>query len=109
VREVVQVCALNLRPGRCQNLADHSRKPSRHLLLDRSDEVIAGIDLSGLRAIVTGANSGVCVETARPLASAGAATGSPSTHSSPGQMTIDGTLGLADAAGFKCGPLICFS
>jgi hypothetical protein len=61
-----------LRPGRCQNPADHSRKPSRHLLLDRSDEVIAGIDLSGLRAIVTGANSDVCVETARPLASAGA-------------------------------------
>jgi hypothetical protein len=36
VREIVRVCALTLRPDRCQNPADHSRKPSRHLLLDRS-------------------------------------------------------------------------
>jgi NAD(P)-dependent dehydrogenase (short-subunit alcohol dehydrogenase family) len=35
-------------------------------------EVIAGIDLSGKRAIVTGASSGIGVETARALASAGA-------------------------------------
>jgi len=35
-------------------------------------EVIAGVDLSGLRAIVTGASSGIGVETARALASAGA-------------------------------------
>ena len=36
-------------------------------------EVIAGIDLSGKRAIVTGGSSGIGVETARALASAGAA------------------------------------
>ncbi|MGF7237819.1 MAG: SDR family NAD(P)-dependent oxidoreductase [Frankia sp.] len=36
-------------------------------------EVIAGVDLSGRRAIVTGASSGIGVETARALASAGAA------------------------------------
>jgi NAD(P)-dependent dehydrogenase (short-subunit alcohol dehydrogenase family) len=36
-------------------------------------EVIAGIDLTGKRAIVTGASSGIGVETARALASAGAA------------------------------------
>jgi NAD(P)-dependent dehydrogenase (short-subunit alcohol dehydrogenase family) len=36
-------------------------------------EVIAGVDLSGKRAIVTGASSGIGVETARALASAGAA------------------------------------
>ena len=36
-------------------------------------EVIAGIDLSGRHAIVTGASSGIGVETARALASAGAA------------------------------------
>jgi NAD(P)-dependent dehydrogenase (short-subunit alcohol dehydrogenase family) len=36
-------------------------------------EVIAGIDLSGKRAIVTGASSGIGVETARALADAGAA------------------------------------
>jgi NAD(P)-dependent dehydrogenase (short-subunit alcohol dehydrogenase family) len=36
-------------------------------------EVIAGVDLSGKRAIVTGASSGIGVETARALANAGAA------------------------------------
>jgi NAD(P)-dependent dehydrogenase (short-subunit alcohol dehydrogenase family) len=36
-------------------------------------EVIAGVDLSGKRAIVTGASSGIGVETARALASTGAA------------------------------------
>ena len=36
-------------------------------------EVIAGVDLTGKRAIVTGASSGLGVETARALASAGAA------------------------------------
>ncbi len=35
-------------------------------------EVIAGIDLSGRRAIVTGASSGIGIETARALADAGA-------------------------------------
>ncbi|HEY9661049.1 MAG TPA: SDR family NAD(P)-dependent oxidoreductase, partial [Allocoleopsis sp.] len=35
-------------------------------------EVVEGIDLSGKRAIVTGAASGIGVETARALASAGA-------------------------------------
>jgi NAD(P)-dependent dehydrogenase (short-subunit alcohol dehydrogenase family) len=37
-----------------------------------AEDVISGIDLSGRRAIVTGANSGIGVETARALASAGA-------------------------------------
>src|SRR5215475_1018689 len=36
-------------------------------------EVVAGVDLSGKRAIVTGASSGIGVETARALAAAGAA------------------------------------
>ena len=35
-------------------------------------DVIAGIDLSGKRAVVTGASSGIGVETARALADAGA-------------------------------------
>ena len=35
-------------------------------------EVVAGVDLAGRRAIVTGASSGIGVETARALASAGA-------------------------------------
>ncbi|HET6269858.1 MAG TPA: SDR family NAD(P)-dependent oxidoreductase [Arthrobacter sp.] len=37
-----------------------------------ADEVIAGVDLSGKRAIVTGGASGIGVETARSLARAGA-------------------------------------
>jgi NAD(P)-dependent dehydrogenase (short-subunit alcohol dehydrogenase family) len=37
-----------------------------------ASEVIAGVDLTGKRAIVTGAASGIGVETARALASAGA-------------------------------------
>jgi NAD(P)-dependent dehydrogenase (short-subunit alcohol dehydrogenase family) len=36
-------------------------------------EVIAGVDLTGKRAVVTGASSGIGVETARALADAGAA------------------------------------
>jgi NAD(P)-dependent dehydrogenase (short-subunit alcohol dehydrogenase family) len=36
-------------------------------------EVIAGVDLSGKRAVITGASSGIGVETARALAGAGAA------------------------------------
>jgi hypothetical protein len=37
-----------------------------------ADEVIAGIDLSGRRAVVTGGASGIRIETARALAHAGA-------------------------------------
>jgi NAD(P)-dependent dehydrogenase (short-subunit alcohol dehydrogenase family) len=37
-----------------------------------ADDVIAGVDLTGRRAVVTGASSGIGVETARALASAGA-------------------------------------
>jgi NADPH-dependent 2,4-dienoyl-CoA reductase/sulfur reductase-like enzyme len=37
-----------------------------------ADEVVAGIDLTGRRAIVTGGASGIGVETARALARAGA-------------------------------------
>ncbi|MBU2662582.1 SDR family NAD(P)-dependent oxidoreductase [Actinoplanes bogorensis] len=37
-----------------------------------ADDVVAGLDLSGVRAIVTGASSGIGVETARSLARAGA-------------------------------------
>jgi NAD(P)-dependent dehydrogenase (short-subunit alcohol dehydrogenase family) len=38
-----------------------------------ADEVLVDVDLSGKRAVVTGAASGIGVETARALASAGAA------------------------------------
>jgi NAD(P)-dependent dehydrogenase (short-subunit alcohol dehydrogenase family) len=37
-----------------------------------ADDVLAGVDLSGIRAVVTGATSGLGAETARALAAAGA-------------------------------------
>jgi len=37
-----------------------------------ADDVVAGVDLTGVRAVVTGASSGIGVETARSLARAGA-------------------------------------
>ncbi|GGK73906.1 SDR family NAD(P)-dependent oxidoreductase [Mangrovihabitans endophyticus] len=37
-----------------------------------ADDVVAGLDLSGIRAVVTGASSGIGVETARSLARCGA-------------------------------------
>ena len=37
-----------------------------------ADEVLAGVDLSGRRAVVTGGNAGIGFETARSLARAGA-------------------------------------
>ena len=40
--------------------------------LSTADDVVEGIDLSGRRAVVTGAASGIGVETARSLARAGA-------------------------------------
>jgi hypothetical protein len=49
-----------------------SRITSRFGMDSTAAEVIAGIDLAGKRAIVTGASSGVGVETARALASANA-------------------------------------
>ena len=38
----------------------------------QAEEAVAGVDLAGKTAIVTGASSGIGVETARALASAGA-------------------------------------
>lgn len=52
--------------------------PSPHLITTRydgtstADEVVAGLDLSGLRVVVTGSSSGLGLETARSLARAGA-------------------------------------
>jgi hypothetical protein len=37
-----------------------------------ADDVVAGVDLTGVRAVVTGASSGIGLETARSLARAGA-------------------------------------
>jgi NAD(P)-dependent dehydrogenase (short-subunit alcohol dehydrogenase family) len=73
-------------------------------------DVVAGVDLHGVRAIVTGASSGLGIETARVLASAGAdvtlgvrntSAGSEvaeSIHRSTGQRPSVGRLDLADRA-----------
>jgi NAD(P)-dependent dehydrogenase (short-subunit alcohol dehydrogenase family) len=74
-------------------------------------EVIAGIDLTGRRAIVTGGASGIGVETARALASAGAEvtlavrdleagkrTAADITESTGGNQVLVAPLDLADQA-----------
>jgi NAD(P)-dependent dehydrogenase (short-subunit alcohol dehydrogenase family) len=60
-----------------------------------ASEVVAGIDLTGKRAIVTGAASGIGVETARALAEAGAAVTLAVRRTDAGERVaagIDGTL-----------------
>ncbi|WP_433519159.1 SDR family NAD(P)-dependent oxidoreductase [Nonomuraea sp. CA-143628] len=53
-------------------MTDHKRLTTPFDKNSTADEVIEGVDLSGRRAIVTGASSGLGTETARALASAGA-------------------------------------
>jgi len=45
---------------------------TRFTASNTADDVVAGLDLTGMRAIVTGASSGLGLETARALAAAGA-------------------------------------
>lgn len=52
-------------------------------------QVVAGVDLTGRRAIVTGASSGIGVETARALASAGAEVTLAVRSADDGQRTAD--------------------
>jgi NAD(P)-dependent dehydrogenase (short-subunit alcohol dehydrogenase family) len=54
-----------------------------------ADEVIAGIDLTGKRAIVTGGSSGIGVETARSLAAAGADVTLAVRNMDAGRVTAD--------------------
>ncbi|WBB59377.1 SDR family NAD(P)-dependent oxidoreductase [Streptomyces sp. WMMC500] len=57
-------------PHRGSTVSDLFRSPfDRH---STAADVIAGVDLSGRRAVITGATSGLGVETARALAAAGA-------------------------------------
>ena len=61
-----------------------------------AEEVIAGIDLHGLRAVVTGASSGIGAETARVLAAAGADVTLAVRDTRAGARVADG---IADSAG----------
>lgn len=68
-------------------------------------EVLAGVDLSGVRAIVTGASSGLGAETARVLAAAGAevtfAVRNPAAIAVPGGPSRVARLDLADQASVR--------
>jgi NAD(P)-dependent dehydrogenase (short-subunit alcohol dehydrogenase family) len=59
-------------------------------------EVVAGIDLTGRRAIVTGGASGIGVETARALASAGAEVTLAVRNLEAGQRTADDIIAGTD-------------
>ena len=56
-----------------------------------ADDVVRGVDLTGLRAVVTGASSGLGRETARVLAIAGAEV-SKSTAAAMGRANLRGKL-----------------
>jgi NAD(P)-dependent dehydrogenase (short-subunit alcohol dehydrogenase family) len=61
-------------------------------------EVIAGIDLTGRRAIVTGGSSGIGIETARALAGAGGRTAAQIIAATANPAVRVGRLDLADPA-----------
>ncbi|MEV5721418.1 SDR family NAD(P)-dependent oxidoreductase [Amycolatopsis mediterranei] len=58
-----------------------------------ADEVLEGVDLSGVRAIVTGASSGIGAETARALAAAGAEVTLAVRNTAAGRAVADAITG----------------
>jgi NAD(P)-dependent dehydrogenase (short-subunit alcohol dehydrogenase family) len=68
-------------------------------------EVIKGIDLSGKRAIVTGASSGIGVETARALASAGAELTLAVRNVEAGQHTVEDIVSTSGDSKVLVAPL----
>ena len=70
-----------------------------------ADEVVAGIDLSGLRAVVTGASSGIGVETARSLARAGAQVTLAVRSTDAGRRVADDIAATTGATDLRVGHL----
>lgn len=70
-----------------------------------ADEVLAGTDLSGLRAVVTGASSGIGVETARSLARAGAQVTLAVRRTDAGQRVADDITATTGSTGVRVAPL----
>ena len=68
-------------------------------------QVVAGIDLSGKRAIVTGASSGIGVETARALAGAGADVTLAVRDTDAGDRTAADIISTTDNTGIHVGRL----
>jgi NAD(P)-dependent dehydrogenase (short-subunit alcohol dehydrogenase family) len=64
-------------------------------------EVLAGVDLSGKRAIVTGASSGIGIETARALAGAGADVTLAVRNFEAGQRTAASITATTDGAAVR--------
>jgi len=65
--------------------------------LTTAEEVVAGLDLSGVRAVVTGASSGLGVETARALARSGAEVTMAVRNTRMGATVADAIAAAADA------------
>ncbi|WP_328648617.1 SDR family NAD(P)-dependent oxidoreductase [Amycolatopsis sp. NBC_00348] len=63
-----------------------------------ADEVLAGVDLAGIRAIVTGASSGIGAETARALAAAGAEVTLAVRNPAAGHAVADAITGMTRVA-----------
>ena len=74
-------------------------------LTSTAEEVVAGIDLRGRRAIVTGGSSGIGVETARALALAGAEVTIAVRDRTAGQQTVADILSTNPAARVLVAPL----
>ncbi len=70
-----------------------------------ADDVLQGEDLIGVRAIVTGASSGLGAETARALAAAGADVTLAVRNTAAGRSVADGIRGLGSGAGPRVLPL----
>ena len=68
-----------------------------------ADEVIAGVDLTGKRAIVTGSSSGIGRETARALAGAGAEVTLAVRNAGAGQEVAEDIIAATRWASAICG------